>query len=160
MKISLRQQVSRKAFIPSKSDPTASSSIETIVSTASTIPYVYDKEIDDEIRSNPSTIDLASESDEEVVELYTHFVPAHRRRPPAPFTVISQTNLRDEQVQTNDDATLAQNSDEIEIADNTVVNLDEFEIVEESTHNSDEVQLIEGPKETVPAQFQVVKIIL
>ena len=80
------------------------------MSTASTLPFAYvDEELQDEIRSNPSAIDLASQSDEEIVELYTHFVPTHRQRPPAPFTIISQTNLRDvvsrEQAQTNDDAT-------------------------------------------------------
>ena len=84
---------------------------------------------------------------QEVVQLYTHFVPAHRQRPPAP--IISLTNLRDvsyEQAQTIDDT--AQNSNNIEIADNAMVNWDEVEIVEESTHNSDEIQLVEGPKET------------
>ena len=109
--------------------------------------------------------DLASESDEEVVELCTHFIPAHRQRPPAPFTVISQTNLRDvvccEESQTNDDPlNLAQNSDEIQIIDDVVVNPDEVEIVEESTRNSDEIQLVEEPKETEPTQFRVVKIII
>ena len=94
---------------------------------------MLDEEIQDEISSNPSMIDLASESDEEIAVLYTHFIPVHRQRPPGPFTVISQTNLRDvvsfEQAQTNNAATLAQNSDKIQIIDDVVVNPDEVEIV-------------------------------
>ena len=82
----------------------------------------------------------------------------------APFTVISQTNLRDvvcrEQAQTNVDATLAQNSDKIQIFDDAVVNLDEVENVEESNHDSDDIQLVEVPKETEPTQFRVVKNII
>lgn len=133
------------------------------MSTASTLPYDLDEEIQDEIRKNPS-IDHSGESAKEVAVFYKHFIPAHRQRPPAPFAVISQTNLHDvvcqEQAQTNIDATLAQNSYEIQITNDAAVNLDEAKNVEESTHDSDDIQLVEVPKETEPTQFRVVKTII
>ena len=59
---------------PKTSDVAASSSLETIVSTASTIPCVRDDDFFDDVCSIPSTIDLEIESDEEVIELYTHHI--------------------------------------------------------------------------------------
>ena len=65
-----------------------------------------------------------------------------------------------EQAQTNDDATLARNSEEIQITDDAVVNSKEVEIVDVSIRNSDEIQQVEEPKETEPTQFQMVKNII
>ena len=65
-----------------------------------------------------------------------------------------------EQAQTNDDATLARNCEEILITDDAVVNSEEVEIVDESIHNSDEIQLVEEPKETELNLFRVVRNII
>ena len=79
-----------RAFSFKPAEITCSSSVETLVSTTETLPYVDDAPIDIELCSNPSTICLESDSEEEI-ELQTHHV--NDNRPLAPYTVISETSL-------------------------------------------------------------------
>ena len=85
-----RQLVS--AFSSTLSELTCSSSVETLVSTAETLPYVDGVAQELDVRSNPSTISLLSDSEEEI-ELLSHHVTDVR--PPAPYTVISETRIDD-----------------------------------------------------------------
>ena len=68
-----------------------SSSVETLESTAETLPYVDGEPRDFDLRSIPSTVCLSDSEDE--IELQTHHVVDER--PLAPLTVISETVIQD-----------------------------------------------------------------
>ena len=82
----------------------SSSSIDTIVSTASTLLYELDAEFNIEARSIPSTINLDydDDSDHETPILLTH---VNDNRPLAPYTVISETRVTNDEAITDKIAT-------------------------------------------------------
>ena len=150
----MTHQLSRKPLFPPKTDPAASSSIETLVSTVSTIPYAQDDGLNDNVRSIPSTIDLVSEPDVDNVQLCSHYVPPHRQRPPAPFTVISETRLGDEADSHPDEIVIGDdvaeininNSEDIRIINDAEINADEIHVNIQSDVNS--VEVVAGSSQT------------
>ena len=78
------------AFSFTSAELACSSSIETLVSTIETPPYVDCVPQDFDVHSNLSTIYLSSDFEDET-ELLTHHV--NDNRPPAPYDVISETRL-------------------------------------------------------------------
>ena len=94
----------------------------------------------------------------------TYYIPSHRQRPPAPFTVISKTQLGNEAEIKPDEIVIgddepeinANNSEDIRIINDAVINADEIHVNIQTDVNSAEGSIVIGSSKTGEIQADVV----